>query len=71
MSVLRDYRKAKGLTQKELGRLCGRSCSIISEIEHDRCYPSVMLAKRLGEVLGFEWVLLFEEVGHDDQRKGT
>lgn len=49
---LREYRKAAGLTQKELGEKCGISTVMVSYMEDEIKNPSVETLKRIIEVLG-------------------
>ena len=52
MENLRRLRKAKGLTQKELGEMCDVSESMIGLIETGNRKPSYELLLKLGEALG-------------------
>ena len=51
MNIIRELRKAKGLSMKELGQLCGVSESTISNIEKGKRKPSFELLLNLGEAL--------------------
>lgn len=51
MENLRRLRKAKGLTQKELGEMCDVSESMIGLIENGNRKPSYELLLKLGEAL--------------------
>ncbi|HHV57541.1 MAG TPA: helix-turn-helix domain-containing protein [Firmicutes bacterium] len=49
---VREIRLAKHKTQEEVARAMGFSVSRLSEIEHNKKTPSVLLALRLARVLG-------------------
>ena len=51
MENLRRYRKAKGLTMKELGEMVDVSESMIQMVETGKRKPSFELLLKLGEVL--------------------
>lgn len=62
MVDLKEVRESKGFTQQELADKCGVIRQTISNIECGFTkVPSIMLAKRLGEVLSIPWVNFFEE----------
>lgn len=54
MENLRKLRKAKGLTQKQLGKLAGVSESMISQLEKGKRAPSFEVALKLAEALDCE-----------------
>lgn len=58
-----DIRKIKGLTQKEAAEKCGISRSYFADIEQGTRNPKVDTAKSIGDVLGFDWTLFFEQNG--------
>ena len=62
MNTLKSRRAQSGLTQLELAERVGCSLSQISAIETDKTRPSVPLAKKLGELLEFDWTLLFDNI---------
>ncbi len=47
-----NYRKERGLTQGEFGRLIGVSAFAVSKWERELCYPDIFLLPRLSEILG-------------------
>ena len=61
MKNLRKLRKAKGLTQKQLGDLVGVSESFISQMESEKKLPSLEVALKLGEVLECESTDFFSQ----------
>lgn len=50
-----------GMTQQELADAVGVTVVHITNIENGKNRPSVKLAKKLGEVLDFDWKQLFDE----------
>lgn len=60
-NVLQDRRLTLGYTQKEVAERAGISESFYSLIENGNRRPSVEVAKRLGDALGFDWTLFFTE----------
>ena len=56
-----QMRKETGLSQYKMAELSGISQSFYAAIETGRRSPSIKVAKRIAEVLGFEWTLFFED----------
>lgn len=52
--AIRSYREAKGLSQKQLGRLLDRSQNMISDYERGKRMPPSRELRRIQEVLGLE-----------------
>jgi putative transcriptional regulator len=52
-------------TQSEVAIASDLSRSMYTQIETGDRTPSVATAKRIAEVLGFDWILFFEDEGHD------
>lgn len=52
-SLLRDMRREKNLSQKELGSLTGISESCISKIENQKISPTISTYLRLVHELGY------------------
>jgi transcriptional regulator with XRE-family HTH domain len=63
-SLIRDYRRANGLSQEELAAKTKVNAPAISRYEMGQ-RPTVAAAKRLAAVAGFDWTLFFEDVGED------
>lgn len=61
MENLRKLRKAKHLTQKQLGALVGVSESMISQMESGKKLPSFEVALKLGEALDCESTDFFSQ----------
>lgn len=61
MTVLRELRNNAAMTQKELAQRCGVVRQTISNIELGVTKPSVDLAKKIADVFGVEWPILFGE----------
>jgi len=63
---MKDLRKKKGLSQKELAGYVGVTPSTISQIESCTIYPSIPALFKIGEVLGVEISAFFQStVGTD------
>ena len=54
-------REEAGLTQEELGRKLGISRQAVCSLESGKNTPRVTTAKKLGEILGFDWTELFNK----------
>lgn len=54
-------REAAGLTQEELGRKLGISRQAVCALESGKNMPRITTAKKLGEILGFDWTELFND----------
>lgn len=61
MFDLRNIRKQKGMTIKQLAASTDLSESYISLLENMERRPSVDAAKRIAEVLEFPWFRFFEK----------
>lgn len=59
MNRVKEYRKAKGITQEELGIRCGTTKSYICEIERNGKTPNVYLAQKLAKELRVSVAKLF------------
>lgn len=63
---MKDLRKKKGMSQKELAGLVGVTPSTISQIESSTIYPSIPALFKIGEVLGVEISAFFQSpIGSD------
>lgn len=62
MFDLKSKRESAGLTQEELGRKLGISRQAVSLLENGTNKPTVENAKKLGEILGFDWTELYAKV---------
>lgn len=61
--IVKEYRIKNNLTQKELASLVNVTRSQVSKIETGATKPSVGVAQKMGEVLGFDWVKIFTHKG--------
>lgn len=61
MTVIQEKRIEKNLTLKQLAEAANVSESYCSLMERGVCIPSVKTAKRIAEVLGFDWTLFYED----------
>ena len=57
---LRNKRLEKQLTQAQLAEMVGADATMISKIEVGERRPSVELAKKIAEALGFDWTRFYE-----------
>lgn len=57
---LRNKRLEKQLTQAQLAKIVGADATMISKIEVGDRRPSVELAKKIAEALGFDWTRFYE-----------
>jgi len=57
---MKDLRKKKGMSQKELAGYVGVTPSTISQIESSTIYPSIPALFKIGEVLGVEISAFFQ-----------
>lgn len=58
-----SFREAKGLTQEQVAELCGIKRPYYTMIETGKRRPSVDVAKKIAEVLVFDWILFFASEG--------
>ena len=54
-------RRERKLTQAELGDMIGIAQRTVAAYESGERRPSIEVAKRLGDALGFPWSALYEE----------
>lgn len=66
---LMQLRELKGYTQLEVANLVGISRSHYSSIETGHRNAPPKTAKKIADVLGFEWTLFFEEKGRKMSQK--
>lgn len=67
VNFLHENRLAKGLTQKQVSVSADITESFYCLIENGQRRPSVAVAKRIADVLGFDWTMFFsdsEQGGH-------
>lgn len=58
---LKNIRKNKRLTQIEVAKMTYVDVTMISKLELGRRDPSVKLAKKIAEVLDFDWEQFYED----------
>lgn len=54
-----ELRMKNSLTQKEVAIMCDISRSFYNQIENGSRKPSVVVAKKISQVLKFDWTLFF------------
>lgn len=62
---LKEFRKAKGLTQSDVAEKANIERSYYTMIEAGNRQPSVTVAKGIGKTLGFDWTIFFNEKCND------
>lgn len=58
---LREVRDLRGFSQKDLAHLTGVAAPVISQIEHGRHVPRLVVLVGLFNALGFELELVYRE----------
>ncbi|TCT23352.1 helix-turn-helix protein [Melghiribacillus thermohalophilus] len=66
---LQDKRNNIGYTQEQVANLTGIKRAYYTQIELGQRRPSVSVAKRIGEVLGFNWTIFFNEECSEKRHK--
>lgn len=61
---LAKVRKQKKFTHQQVADLAGIKRQYYGMIENGERTPSVATAKKIAEILGFEWTLFFESDGN-------
>lgn len=61
MFNLRELRESSGITQTDLAIKVGVSRQAISLIENGQMKPSIKNAKKISEILKFDWRLFYED----------
>ena len=57
---LKEVREKAGVTQEQLAEKIGVTRQSVGSYENGIVRPSVDVAKAIGEVLNFDWTLLYE-----------
>jgi putative transcriptional regulator len=72
-SALRDVRKGKGLRQQDLAAQADLSQSTVSELERSKYAPSLLVARRLEQVLETPLDVLWppESTAASDEQRGA
>lgn len=66
---LKEIRKGANLTQLQLSIECGCERSTIGKVEAGVITPSVKLAKKIGQVLNFDWTLFYKDEEEEEDEK--
>lgn len=64
-TVIREKRKAKGLTQEQLAEMAGVSSGYIGQVEREEMTPSIPVIALLVDILGIDANTLFFEESED------
>jgi putative transcriptional regulator len=67
---LAQFREKAGLTHEEVATLAGIKRQYYSMIENGSRNPSVSVAKKIAEALGFEWTLFFDHSSNETLLSG-
>ncbi|MDA1477307.1 helix-turn-helix transcriptional regulator [Bacillus sp. CLL-7-23] len=67
---LKKYREDKGLIQQEVADASKIERAYYTMIENGCRKPSVLVAKRIGKTLDFDWTLFFEDERNDMKHLG-
>lgn len=65
---LRGIRESRGLLQKDMSHKLDISESYYSMIESGKRRPSIGVAQRIAQVLGFDWTLFYSDPDQPQQR---
>lgn len=49
------------MTQEKVADMAGMSRTMLTEIENSNANPSVETAKKIADVLGFDWTKFYED----------
>lgn len=58
---LQKYRESKNMTHEAVAEAASIKRAYYTMIENGTRNPSVAVAKRIGNALGFRWIIFFEE----------
>lgn len=58
---LKDKRKANAMSQKEIAKIVGIEQQSYSLLEGGLRNPSVAIAKKIADILDFDWTLFYEQ----------
>lgn len=62
---LMEYREKNNMTQEQVAEASGVERSYYTMIERGNRRPSVAVAQKIGNVLGFDWTFFFTDRGND------
>ena len=66
---LQQFRKSNGLSLRELSSLTNLSISFLSDIEHNRSYPSILTLKVISEKLSVPISILLDDEAYSPDYK--
>lgn len=58
--ILRDARVKAGMSMQTLGKAVGVSAAAICRYEQGKRVPKIVIAKRIGKILGLKWWLIID-----------
>lgn len=56
-----QMRSSKGLSQREIASIVNITTQMYYYIENNKRNPSVKLAQKIADVLGFEWTMFYSK----------
>lgn len=68
---LKDIRLKLDLTQEQVAERAGISRTFYTEIETGSKKPSIKTAKKIAQVLNFDWVIFFEDECRETQQNAV
>ena len=68
---LADLRKQAKMSQQSVANIIGISRQYYGFIENGERDPSVNVAKRLGELFGFDWTIFYEDKSYKTLRNNN
>ncbi|MCY8918091.1 helix-turn-helix transcriptional regulator [Bacillus atrophaeus] len=68
---LKRNRLKKGFTQQEVADAAQIGRAYYTMIENGNRKPSVLVSKKIGEKLGFDWTIFFEDKRNEMKHKST
>ena len=68
---LKDIRLKLDLTQEQVAERAGISRTFYTEIETGSKNPSTKTAKKIAQVLNFDWVIFFEDECRETQQNAV
>ena len=60
-----DFRQVRNMTQEDVASKCDITRQFYSMIENKERDPSVIKAKKIAEVLGFDWTRFYDTDSED------
>jgi len=68
---LQEIREEKGLKHEDVSKAVGIQRAYYTMIENGTRRPSVEVAKKIAEVLEFDWTIFYDSEGNETKHKTT